>query len=130
MRNLKKPHLIATLGLALAVMSAAPVAAQQLYQQQVTTVVVAQTTTTRVIPARRVAAPVGDAKIYRYEARQNYCPAGLQPITIAGSISCGVPNQRQTYQQAMRHPQPRVHHQRARSYSARPACREGTKGCR
>ncbi len=69
-----------------------------------------------------------EAKIYAYPSHENYCPAGLQPVTTSGEISCGVPNQHQTYQQVMKHPAQRVHHRHA-DYSARPACREGEKGC-
>jgi hypothetical protein len=65
-----------------------------------------------------------DAKIYAYPSAENYCPAGLQPITISGIICCGVPNQSMTYQQVMAHPKPKPRY-------ARPAvkCPIGTKGC-
>jgi len=69
-----------------------------------------------------------EAKIYSYSSHENYCPVGLQPITISGVICCGVPNQRQTYQQVMKHPVPRVHHRQV-DYSARAECRERDKGC-
>jgi hypothetical protein len=69
-----------------------------------------------------------EAKIYPYPASANYCPAGLQPITISGVICCGSPNQSMTYHQAMAHPAPKRHvHRPARS--ARPTCLPGTKGC-
>ncbi|MBK46242.1 MAG: hypothetical protein CMN20_13265 [Roseovarius sp.] len=48
-----------------------------------------------------VAGPPG---IFAYESRANFCPAGLQPVTLDGVICCGTPNQAQSYQQAMRHP--------------------------
>ena len=70
-----------------------------------------------------------EAKIYPVHTHENYCPAGLQPITISGVICCGVPNQHQTYQQVMKHPVPRKAHHRPVHYSARPDCREGSKGC-
>ena len=44
------------------------------------------------------------APLYPYPASANYCPAGLQPVTIAGVICCGVPNQHVTYDAMMRHP--------------------------
>ncbi|MAO00435.1 hypothetical protein [uncultured Roseovarius sp.] len=68
------------------------------------------------------------AKVYAYESKANYCPAGLQPVTISGVICCGEPNQTQSYQQAMRHPVTKVRH---RSYTATSHlnCPEGAKGC-
>lgn len=44
------------------------------------------------------------APLYPYHASANYCPAGLQPVTIAGVICCGVPNQHVSYQAMMQHP--------------------------
>lgn len=69
-----------------------------------------------------------EPKIYPVHTHENYCPAGLQPITISGVICCGVPNQHQTYSQVMKHPVRQVSHKPA-TYSARPDCREGVKGC-
>jgi hypothetical protein len=68
------------------------------------------------------------AKVYAYESKANYCPAGLQPVTLNGVICCGQPNQTQTYQQVMRHPVAKVRH---RSYTATSHlnCPEGAKGC-
>lgn len=70
-----------------------------------------------------------DVGIRRYASHENYCPAGLQPVTIDGSISCGAPNRYQSYQQAMRHPVQHVRQNKARHYSARPNCPVGAKGC-
>ena len=56
-----------------------------------------------------VAASAGD-RVYRYDSAANYCPAGLQPVTISGVICCGKPNAG-SYQQAMMHP---VSHARKR----------------
>ena len=99
MRNLTTPKLTMAAGLALALFAGAPAMAVE-------------------------------AKIYPYASHENYCPAGLQPITISGVICCGVPNQAHTYQQVMKHPAPqRVKHHKPRDFSARPACREGEKGC-
>lgn len=69
-----------------------------------------------------------NVKVFAYESHANYCPAGLQPVTISGVICCGTPNQTQTYQQVMRHPVTKVKH---RTYTARSHlnCPEGSKGC-
>lgn len=68
-----------------------------------------------------------EAKIYPFASGANYCPAGLQPITISGVICCGVPNQHMSYQQALAHPvKKRVRYHKR---SARPSCPVGTKGC-
>lgn len=68
-----------------------------------------------------------DAKIYPYHAKQNFCPAGLQPVTLGGVICCGTPNQSVSYQSVMQHPaQTRSH----RVASARADCPVGVKGCR
>ena len=67
-----------------------------------------------------------EAKMYAVPSNANYCPAGLQPVTIDGSICCGVPNQDVSYRQVMRHPTRVTKH---RSYSARVNCAIGDKGC-
>lgn len=64
-------------------------------------------------------------KIYAYETHANYCPAGLQPVTINGVICCGTPNAGITYQQAMSHPVKRTY----RTYTRRLNCPPGVKGC-
>lgn len=71
-----------------------------------------------------------DAKIYPYHAA-NFCPAGLQPITISGVICCGQPNQHVSYSQMMAHPVAKKKHHKVRHVvrSARPTCEPGTKGC-
>ncbi len=88
--------------------------------------------TATLVPAQVAA----DAKIYPYPSSANYCPAGLQPITISGVICCGVPNQSMTYEQVKAHPVQRhklarhvkkVSHTKVRS--ARAHCPVGTKGC-
>lgn len=68
------------------------------------------------------------AKVYTYESQANYCPAGLQPVTISGVICCGQPNQAQSYQQALRHPVSKLRHQ-GRSARADMSCPENAKGC-
>lgn len=72
-----------------------------------------------------------EAKVYPFNSGANYCPAGLQPITISGVICCGQPNQGMSYQQALAHPvaKKKVRKVRHKVRSARPACTAGTKGC-
>lgn len=70
----------------------------------------------------------GGVGVYAYESRANFCPAGLQPVSLNGVICCGTANQEQTYQQAMRHPVARVTH-RPRSARADFSCPVGVKGC-
>lgn len=81
-----------------------------------------------VIGLAATAASAQDAdapKIYAYSSHANYCPAGLQPVTIDGTICCGQPNQSISYQQAMAHPVGTRHVRR----SARADCPVGAKGC-
>ena len=70
---------------------------------------------------------LAEAKIYPYHANANFCPKGLQPITISGVICCGTPNQKVSYRQVMQHPAPK----KAHMHKTRRAknCPEGTKGC-
>jgi hypothetical protein len=63
--------------------------------------------------------------IYAYKSAKNYCPAGLQPVTIDGTICCGQPNQSISYQQAMAHAAARTR----RASRSRVNCPVGTKGC-
>ena len=72
-----------------------------------------------------------DAKIYPYKTSQNYCPTGLQPVSINGVICCGTPNQHVSYQSAMSHPvaKKKVHKVKRKTYHARADCPIGTKGC-
>jgi len=35
-------------------------------------------------------------RVYAYPG-ENFCPTGLQPVTISGVISCGTPNQKVSY---------------------------------
>ncbi|MHC9234755.1 hypothetical protein ACX9MO_03840 [Pseudooceanicola sp. 502str34] len=53
-----------------------------------------------------LAAPAAAQSVntYPYPAAANYCPHGLQPVAVGGDISCGVPDQAQTYDQMKRHP--------------------------
>jgi hypothetical protein len=73
-----------------------------------------------------------DIKIYPIASSHNYCPAGLRPVSIDGTVSCGTPNQHITYQQVMVHPVTTRRHYRATHQprrSARAECAIGTKGC-
>lgn len=65
--------------------------------------------------------------IYPYATTANYCPGGLQPISINGVICCGTPNQSMTYQQATSAPVTRSYHRPAPA--RRAVCPEGQKGC-
>lgn len=80
------------------------------------------------MPAQVAAQP----KIYPYHGA-NYCPAGYQPVQIAGVICCGQPNQNMSYSQALAHPMPKkkahYHKVKHKARSARPTCPAGTKGC-
>lgn len=66
-------------------------------------------------------------KVYPYKAAHNFCPAGLQPVTISGTICCGVPTTDTSYQHALMNaaPKKKVHRVRAQS----PSCPVGAKGC-
>lgn len=72
------------------------------------------------------AAIAGEMKVFPYNASANYCPSGLQPVTVGGVICCGAPNMHQTYQSYMAHPTPKKVRHVAK---ARDFCPEGTKGC-
>jgi hypothetical protein len=75
-----------------------------------------------------LAAPsLAQTAVYAFESKQNFCPAGLQPVTISGTICCGVPNKPQSYQQAMRHPVAK--HYSHRTVMRARTCPEGVKGC-
>lgn len=69
-----------------------------------------------------------DAKIYPYHSA-NYCPAGLQPVTISGVICCGTPNQHISYAQAKAHPVKRHRVAKQHTRSATAHCKAGHKGC-
>jgi hypothetical protein len=78
-------------------------------------------------------APQADAgnevTIYPYASSHNFCPAGLQPVSISGTICCGVPNTHVSYQSAKAHPVQthRVTHNPV--HRATNSCPVGTKGC-
>lgn len=85
-----------------------------------------------IVAALAVTATAGpalaDGKLYPYHSKENYCPGGLQPVSLGGMISCGTPNQSQSYRQVMQHPAPAKKHH---VYKARRSqnCAEGQKGC-
>ncbi len=76
-------------------------------------------------PGQRAEAEVG---IYPFASSANYCPDGLRPVSIDGTICCGTPNQSITYQSAMAHPAPSRERQVA-PLPRRAPCPVGTKGC-
>ena len=80
------------------------------------------------LAAALIAAPaLAGPKLYAVENTENYCPAGLQPVTMNGVICCGTPNQPQTYQQVKHHPATK--HRTHRVTRAARTCAEGEKGC-
>lgn len=67
-------------------------------------------------------------RVYPVSGVENYCPEGLQPVSISGVICCGTPNQQMSYQHALMTGHPK----RARTHrvrSSRASCPIGTKGC-
>lgn len=65
------------------------------------------------------------AGVFSYQSHANYCPVGLQPVSINGVVCCGTPDQGQTYQQALRHPV----RQTVGAATAYQSCPAGAKGC-
>lgn len=56
--------------------------------------------------------------IHPYPSPANYCPTGLQPVTLGGVICCGAPNTSETY----------YNRAGGRRYM-QMGCSEGQKGC-
>lgn len=112
---------------------AAPVLAQQIVAIQQTTIQQTTIIATNATPATNAyAAPArSDApKIYAVRNTANYCPSGLQPITIDGVICCGTPNQSVGYQAMKAHPVVRkVRRSRVANATSRIVCPVGEKGC-
>lgn len=83
----------------------------------------------KVIVTTKTFEPSGDT--YPVHSKSNYCPAGLQPVTISGSISCGSPTTHVTYNQMLSHPTVKVRkkHPVVQHRSAHPTCAIGAKGC-
>ena len=76
-----------------------------------------------------------EMNIYPYHTKHNYCPDGLQPVTISGVICCGTPTTDKSYQSMMSHPVPKKTHKKKHTHKhvhkarAVDTCPEGTKGC-
>lgn len=79
----------------------------------------------------QVASAGGELTIYPYASKHNYCPAGLQPVSVGGNISCGKPNTHVSYQSAKAHHVARRSHHATyhHKHHARHNCAVGTKGC-
>ncbi|WP_299373319.1 hypothetical protein [uncultured Tateyamaria sp.] len=71
----------------------------------------------------------GGPKVYAYHSSHNFCPAGLQPVTMDGTICCGRPNQSMSYQQALAHPVVKKKRVKKVRHVRRSNCPVGTKGC-
>lgn len=67
------------------------------------------------------AASTDPVVVYPYSTSANFCPAGLQPVSVDGTVSCGKPTTEVTYQQATSSP--------GRSYTSSKSCPIGVKGC-
>lgn len=74
------------------------------------------------VPA--MAAGTDPVVVYPYASSANYCPSGLQPVSVDGTVSCGTPTTDVTYQQATSAPRGR---RSDRSWSKN--CPIGNKGC-
>lgn len=59
--------------------------------------------------------------VYPYASGENYCPEGLQPVTVDGTVSCGKPTTDVTYQRATA--------ARGGSRTSGGNCPIGVKGC-
>lgn len=67
-----------------------------------------------------------EPKIYPVHTAHNFCPAGLQPVTMDGTICCGKPNQSHSYSAMMTH----GGKAKKRVMRAKAAdCPIGVKGC-
>ena len=69
--------------------------------------------------------PAAAGNIYPVHTSHNFCPAGLQPVTMDGTICCGTPNQSVRYQSMMAQGSTK-HRPRAQQSD----CPIGEKGCR
>lgn len=74
-----------------------------------------------------------EVTIYPFAASHNFCPAGLQPVTISGTVCCGTPTTNVSYQHMKAHPVARkthrVTHKVQRVQHSSRDCPIGTKGC-
>lgn len=70
-----------------------------------------------------------EPRIYPVHTGENYCPTGLQPVSMDGTICCGVPNQKHSYQAVMSHPVKKRVKSRAVHRVKAVDCPIGQKGC-
>jgi hypothetical protein len=112
-----------TVGFGLMMMGTAPTLAQDYTSVSVTQITVTNVTVTNGSYAAQASSQ--GARIYHHYG-ENFCPAGLQPVTISGVICCGQPNQGISYQQAMMTSAPR---HKVKRYKPQSNCAVGTKGC-
>ena len=118
--------MILAAGFGLVMAGTAPTLAQDYTSVSVTQVVLTNVTVTSGSYAAQASSQ--GAKIYPHHG-ENFCPAGLQPVTISGVVCCGVPNQNMSYQQAKMTPAaPRKVVKRS-VVRRQAACQVGTKGC-
>ncbi len=81
-------------------------------------------TTAALAALTALSAHAQEARLYPVPTNANYCPAGLQPVTINGAICCGQPNTNVTWYYMKKHPVQRA------TYTPRYSnCPEGVKGC-
>ncbi len=64
--------------------------------------------------------------IYPVHTKANFCPHGLQPVTVSGAISCGTPTTATSYRHMMMHP---TTHRKRRSAVPYGDCPPEVKGC-
>lgn len=88
---------------------------------------------TAAVMAMAAAPALADSmKYYPYHGH-NFCPAGLQPISMGGVICCGQPNTHVTYREMMQHPAPVRHtpvvYLDKGETTPSQVCQEGEKGC-
>lgn len=110
-------------GFGLMMMGATPTLAQDYTSVSITQITLTNVTVTNGSYAAQASSQ--GAKIYPHHG-ENFCPAGLQPVTISGVVCCGQPNQNISYQQAKMTAAPR---KVVKRYKAQSNCTVGTKGC-
>ncbi|MDQ7071874.1 MAG: hypothetical protein Q9M48_14280 [Rhodobacterales bacterium] len=72
-------------------------------------------------------AGASEVTIFPYATAENFCPTGLQPITISGVICCGKPNTNTSYQQMIGQSTRQAWVRTAST--RRTVCPVGEKGC-
>jgi hypothetical protein len=68
-------------------------------------------------------AAMAEQTLYPVESVDNFCPAGLRPVTHNGEVYCGIPNQEMTYNAVMSQRIKRT------SSQAKMACGDGAESC-